>query len=334
MAAATSSTPDPILRELDTPPLIRTDRDTPNLRLRSPNPLPSPLTRRDRDTPKMRLRSPNQLPSRSIPRPRPRPAPISTVAAATAQNLTSISEPTPHPSIGSRTNKWIALDVDKTLIAGHTGGRYTSQHFSQQYIIQLMGGLERGQKLVEAMGSLQQQGYQFVIVSRGNYDSVIQLLQALNITQFFNPNQILAANMPEHVRSNMGIQVDHPIYSNHPQGGEKWAKIKTQYMKAFARTHNISLSNIYFFDDTKMNVTEARHSIPNSFVVNNAKKTESLEYYLDKLARTGKLPPIFTGGKSKRGTTKHKRRRNRKHKTRSKHKSRSKSRSKSKSRRK
>jgi len=98
--------------------------------------------------------------------------------------------------------------------------------------------------------------YSIYIVSRGSKEEIEEFLRQINLLRYF--------------RGVYGSEV----YEEIDYGEEYWAAKKVIYMKQICHIENISKYNIFFFDDTKMNIESAIKKFPNSILIKD--KTQGL----------------------------------------------------------
>ena len=172
--------------------------------------------------------------------------------------------------------KIIFIDVDQTLIKGHTIGLYDRQRHQIRDLID-ENTLDH---LKIILKHLQELDVLLFINSRGNYENINLLIQDLGLDTFFPPTHILSANMPDEIREYYNITDNYQIERH------DWGRIKTEYMEKTIEKLHIKKENVYFLDDTKENINYAfSNGFVNSFQVMNENPDMdiSLVNYLDRI---------------------------------------------------
>ena len=167
-------------------------------------------------------------------------------------------------------NIGVFIDVDKTLIKGHTGGNYNKNiHESISFIL----NTAYHKQLIGILNNLKSNGVNLYIVSRGNYSSIVQLLRDISMDHIFEQNKILSATIP--LLHNKYKLREYQIHE------PNWHVNKTDIIEAVCKVDNIDKQNVYFFDDTEENIQYAiQHGYRNSYIVNNNSNQTSLLFLI------------------------------------------------------
>lgn len=192
------------------------------------------------------------------------------------------------------TNPFIFIDIDKTLITNHTRGTYSGGNI---YNLIDKTTLKRLTFLLETLKNVYH--VELFINTRGNYDSVVMLLNNLGLKHLFDDDHILSAQMPQYVMDKYDIEERYEIQSTIDKytSTVSWAILKTYFMdKVLKKTRNYDkfkgLSS--FFDDTVDNVKLARENgYVKAQLVDNTKIESSLVTYLENIVNLEKELDLF-----------------------------------------
>ena len=140
--------------------------------------------------------------------------------------------------LGGETNKLVlCFDFDLTLTNVHTGGHPV---YGTEYFVNI--GL-----LIDLLEKLSSK-YPLYIVTRGMEDKVKAYLQSRNMMKYF--------------KNVFGATESLPI------ARDDWHKIKVDYLNTILDLENVDKNNLYFYDDTSINISEAlKNNYINSYVV-------------------------------------------------------------------
>lgn len=172
-------------------------------------------------------------------------------------------------------NSIIALDIDQTLIKGHTGGRFDA---SNSELLAQLGSDERRYNILKALGELRKLGSIIVLITRGMYKNSRNLLnefllaskentgfgpEDLNITVFgammteqdlvnelhlvLDGNTSIPDTVVPLLKSLVNVKIEEP----------NWHVIKSQGFIRLIQQCFYDTRFVYFFDDTLENITTA-----------------------------------------------------------------------------
>jgi len=128
----------------------------------------------------------------------------------------------------------------------HSGG-FPFSNFKHVDLNKIFGNLYT--ELRTKISQYSNSNYSIYIVSRGSKEEIKEFLRQINLLQYF--------------RGVYGAEV----YEETDYGEEYWAAKKVIYIKQICHIENVSRYNIFFFDDTKMNIESAIRTFPNSILI-------------------------------------------------------------------
>lgn len=171
--------------------------------------------------------------------------------------LIRIHYKTEEPSIDCITlkDKIICFDFDNTLTYYHSGG---NPSIEKNYFLNI-------EKVKEYLQSLKDNGCKIYIVTRGVREKVVEYLKHHMMDKYFK--DVYGAISIEEI-SECG---------KFPNAETYWSYMKVTMLQKIMKTNECSANEIYFYDDTKSNIIQAKlHGFNNSFVVEPSMKEINL----------------------------------------------------------
>ena len=133
----------------------------------------------------------------------------------------------------------ICFDFDLTLTDSHSSGypNLDTDYFEEESL----------QRIREAFQELKEGGHSIYIVTRGMTHLVEQYISQPRI------------GLSPYISKVYGADGESPISGNKEMEGKPfWALKKVEYLKVILGLENAKPEDLYFFDDTALNVAEAR----------------------------------------------------------------------------
>jgi hypothetical protein len=127
----------------------------------------------------------------------------------------------------------LALDFDLTITDVHTGGNIKNSAFywnSKENLNSIIYQLEKFKNL----------NFGIYIVTRNIQSNVINYIKLYGFSHLVD--RVYGAKNQEHMNEGTGL----------------WSAQKLSYLNEISRLESINKSNIYFFDDTKVNINVAK----------------------------------------------------------------------------
>lgn len=166
--------------------------------------------------------------------------------------------------------KNIFIDIDQTLIPGHTGGKYDRAKHAN---VSTVGSTEYRKSLLAMLTHLKNNGFNLYILSRGEYQSIVQLLKDIQLYHIFGAGHILSANMPQNKYRIRKCEIQE----------QNWHLIKTQMLSKVCDDEHIDKNSVLFLDDTEENVNCALQHGYKSFQIDNKIQQKNILYILKSL---------------------------------------------------
>jgi len=167
--------------------------------------------------------------------------------------------------------KLFVLDLDGTILKGHTGGVY-----DRMSIETLMGGPVRMKHMQDAFRLLTAQGDKIFINTRGRRSNVIRCLSDAKLYKYVTE-----------VYSARDIDGEYTENTQFDLDSGEWALNKLIYIGIISSRHS---GDIYFYDDTRENVVLAQDACYRSIHV-----TKDLILYLERHVKVIDMTVQFNG---------------------------------------
>lgn len=160
--------------------------------------------------------------------------------------------------------KIFIYDFDLTLTTIHSNGQPINSYKGYKFINE-----HQEKRIIDAFDKIKNNNNnKIIILSRGLEEQIIEYLNIYHPKILMRINEIIGAK-----------NIDEIIFDSN--GTILWAEKKTKILEEIMEKENIVKNNIYFFDDTYMNIQKALENNFNAFFVKDPNRVfDNLDLYL------------------------------------------------------
>ncbi|MCF7900452.1 hypothetical protein K9K77_03000 [Candidatus Babeliales bacterium] len=194
--------------------------------------------------------------------------------------------------------KVMAFDFDLTLINGHTGGfPYGKDHMTKKPVLNVLSdSLYR-----EYLQKLQMYGFKIVVITRGIEEDVARALNEAGLSDIIAPQDVYGASMSPSDHYSHGYEQPGRPQRTGINKPDEWVAKKVEYLNYIVFQYHTTKDNVYFYDDTALNVIAAQHNgFEHSYVVDVENHVNGIDLLKSIVAEQERMNPVKSPAKKRR----------------------------------